>query len=321
MLGNSKISGFSMGRNVSKLYYPVRQSIESILPIVDEFYFALGDSEEGDRTREEIEQINSDKVKIIDTKWDLEKYPRGMEHAHQTDIAKNACSGDWLFYLQADEVVHEDDLPVIQKRCDALVDDSRIEGFIFNYHHFWGDYDHFHKSHGWYKKEIRIIRNDPEIHSWQSAQSFRRIPDFDGLSYRQKEGTFKLNVATIDARIFHYGWVRPPKLMKTKIRHINTNHKGVERALEMDKAIPKEFDYGPLDRVARFEDTHPAVMAEWIDKLNWQESLQHSGKINPLRQKHKHETFRDKFISFLEQHVAGGKEIGGFKNYNLVRRV
>lgn len=310
-----------MGRNTAKLYYPVKQSIESILPLVDEFVFALGDCEADDRTRAEIESINSDKVKIIDTVWDLQKYPRGMEHAHQTDIAREACSGDWLFYLQADEVVHENDLPVIRKRCDDLLNNTLVQGLIFNYLHFWGDYEHYHKSHGWYKKEIRIVRNDPQIHSWQSAQSFRRIPDFDGINYRQKEGTFKLNVAQVNARIFHYGWVRPPKLMKTKTRYINTNHKGEQKARELDQAIPVEFDYGPLNQVARFKESHPAVMAEWIKKFDWQESLQYAGKPDPLRKKHKHETLKYKTISFLEHYLAGGREIGGFKNYNLIRGV
>ena len=33
-----------MGKNALKLYYPMRQAIESILPRVDEFVVALGDS-------------------------------------------------------------------------------------------------------------------------------------------------------------------------------------------------------------------------------------------------------------------------------------
>ena len=43
-----KISGFTMGKNVSKLYYPIKQAIESILPICDEFVVALGDSDADD---------------------------------------------------------------------------------------------------------------------------------------------------------------------------------------------------------------------------------------------------------------------------------
>jgi hypothetical protein len=187
-----KISGFSMGKNALKLYYPMRHSVESILPLVDEFVVALGDSDADDITRAEIEAIGSEKIRIVDTVWDIEKYPRGMEHAHQTDIAMNACSGDWLFYLQSDEVVHERDLETIRKRCEDLLDDQEVEGLLFRYRHFWGDYSHVQDGHCWYRKEIRIVRNLPDLHSWESAQSFRKIPDFDGLNYRQQAGTYKL---------------------------------------------------------------------------------------------------------------------------------
>src|SRR3972149_1881605 len=134
------ISGFTIAKNADKLYYPVKQSIMSVLPIVDEFIVALGDCDNDDHTRREIESIESDKIKIIDTIWDIEKYPDGTENAHQTDIAKNACSGNWLFYLQADEVVHEKYLPAIKKRCEELLNDKKIDGLLFQYRHFWGDY-------------------------------------------------------------------------------------------------------------------------------------------------------------------------------------
>ncbi|HER07913.1 MAG TPA: hypothetical protein ENO20_03290, partial [Bacteroides sp.] len=243
-----KISGFSMGKNALKLYYPMRQSIESILPIVDEFVVALGDCDPDDTTREEIEAIGSDKIRIIDTVWDIEKYPRGMEHAHQTDIAKNHCTGDWLFYLQSDEVVHEKDLQKIRDRCRQLLDEREVEGLLFRYLHFWGDYAHVQDSHCWYRKEIRIVRNDPDIHSWESAQSFRRIPDFDGLNYRKHEGTSKLRVAGVDAEIFHYGWVRPPAIMQDKIKVFSMNHKGREKIEQQIEAhlFDRVFDYGNL---------------------------------------------------------------------------
>ena len=65
-----KISGFSMVRNATKLYYPIKEAIMSILPICDEFIVAVGKGDEDDYTREEIESIGSDKIKIIDTVWD-----------------------------------------------------------------------------------------------------------------------------------------------------------------------------------------------------------------------------------------------------------
>ncbi len=239
-----KISGFSFVRNGIKLYYPIVEAIKSILPLVDEFVVAVGKGDPDDTSRKKIEEINSPKVRIIDTVWDIEKFPRGMENAHQTDIAKEACSGDWIFYVQADEVVHEKYLPAIKKRCEELLNNREVEGLLFKYKHFWGDYDHFHSAHGWYPNEIRIIRNDPDIHSWESAQSFRRIPHFDGLNYRQQEGTFKLKVATVEAYIYHYGWVRPPKYMQSKAKALNTIHKGKKRVNEMYKNASDFYDYG-----------------------------------------------------------------------------
>lgn len=315
-----KISGFSMVKNGVKLYYPVAEMIKSILPIVDEFVIAIGKSDDDDNTREIVEQIGDPKIKIIDTVWDLEKYPKGMENAHQTDIAKEHCSGDWLFYLQADEVIHEKYLPIIKKRCEELLDDKEIEGLLFKYRHFWGDYDHYHTSHKWYPREIRIVRNDPEIHSWESAQSFRRIPNFDGIHYRQQEGTYKLKVAEVDAYVYHYGWVRPPHLMVNKKKALDTVHKGSKKVEEMYRNTSEYFDYGPLDKLAVFKETHPAVMKEMIDKFDWQDKLQYTGKPDPTRVLHKHEMFKYRFLTWLEQNICGGRQIGGFKNFILKKR-
>lgn len=317
-----KISGFTMGRNVSKLYYPMKQSIMSVLPIVDEFIVALGKGDDDDHTREEIESIGDPNIKIIETEWDIEKYPRGMEHAHQTDIAKNHCKGDWLFYLQADEVIHEKYLPVIENRCNELLDDKEVEGLLFKYRHFWGDYNHYQTSHGWYRYEIRIIRNDPEIHSWESAQSFRRIPDFDGISYRQQENTYKLKVAKAHAEVFHYGWVRPPSYMKSKIKAFRTNHQGKERVKEIEKTNKKyfEFDYGVVGKLPVYKGTHPKVMKEWIDKFDWQDQLQMSGKRNKNRNPHKHERLKNRITTFIEHKLLFGKPLGEFKNYILLRK-
>jgi hypothetical protein len=312
-----KISGFTMAKNAGKLYYPIKQAILSILPIVDEFVVALGNCDEDDNTRDEILSINSNKVRIIDTVWDIEKYPRGMEHAHQTDIAKSHCSGDWLFYLQSDEVVHEKYLQVITQKCEEYLDNKNIEGFLFRYMHFWGDYEHYQDSHCWYRKEIRIIRNDPEIHSWESAQSFRRIPGFNGLDYRQQQNTFKLKVIEIDACIYHYGWVRPPDLMSTKIQAFTTNHKGKETVATMirKKQFNGSYDYGPLGRLSKFRDGHPAVMGEWINKFDWKNQLRDNGPLSANLPPAKHDLLKYRIVSYLENNVMGGMRLGEFKNY------
>jgi len=314
-----KISGFSFVRNGIKLYYPVVESIKSILPIVDEFIIAVGKGDDDDITRTKIVAINNPKIKIIDTVWEEKYFKNGIINALQTDIAKAECSGDWLFYIQADEVVHEKYLPIIKKRCEELLLNTKIEGLLFCYKHFWGDYDHYHDGHGWYPYEIRIIRNREDIHSWLDAQSFRRFDYYDNPS--QKNGHHQLKVAKVAAEIYHYGWVRPPHLMQNKKRSMDSLYWGLERANDFYDKAPNEFDYGPLNLLAKFEESHPKVMTEMIAKMNWRNKLQYNGKPNPFRQPHKHERLKYRVLSFIEKKFNGGKQIAGFRNYILLKDV
>ncbi len=298
-----KISGFSFCRNGDKLYYPVAESIRSVLPICDEFIVALGRGDADDRTRDVIAAIGDPRIRIIDTEWTDRERLRGGIHSQQTNIALRECKGDWCFYLQSDEVVHEKDLPAIRARCAQLRDDSRVEGLLFRYLHFWGDYDHVHRSHAWYPREIRLVRNGIGVESFRTAQSFRR------------HGR-KLRVATVDADIYHYGWVRPPAMMKAKSIEFDTTHQGRKIALERHGG-PVAFDYGSLAMVPRFGGTHPAVMADWMQRFSWGGQLQYEG-TSPVR--HRHDAFKYRLLSWIEQRLLFGRVHLGARGYCLVRR-
>jgi hypothetical protein len=308
-----KISGFTFLRNAHKLYYPIKESILSILDLVDEFVIALGEGDDDDTSLEIIQNINSSKIKIVYTKWDLEKYQNGSEYAHQTDIAKENCTGDWLFYLQGDEVIHENDLTEIKTVCQKYWKNPKIEGFVFNYLHFFGDYNHYFSDHCWYKNEIRIIRNSQEIHSWRDAQSFKYVLNPNRFDYHKSDFTRKLNCIRLQARVFHYGWVRPPEVMKTKHdQSINIYNLG-----KVNTQINK-FDYCRMDYCKVFTKSHPAIMSETIKKLYWKNDLRFNGPIAINRPISKHEKLKYRVISWVEENLLGGYVIGGFKNYKIL---
>lgn len=294
-----------MCRNADKLYYPIKESILSVLPVVDEFVVAVGRGDGDDRTLEVIREIESPKIEIIETDWDIQTFPNGSVHAQQTDLAKSECSGDWLIYLQSDEVLHEDDARKIRELIAEHEHDERVDGFLFQYHHFWGTYANVVDSHGWYPKEIRIIRNKADIHSWQSAQSFRRIPQFDGIDYLSKSGTEKLRVIETDLRIFHYGWVRPPGLMVEKSKYLDEIHSKTSGRFD------RGFDYGDLKLTRRFKGSHPTVMTQRIEQMDWDPRAR-VGEHRPL---HKHERLKNRILTWIERNLLGGRELFGFKNY------
>lgn len=311
------ISGFTFVRNASKLYYPVKASIESVLPLVDEFVVALGDCDPDDTTEQEIRSINSGKIKIIRTVWDLQNYPHGMEYARQTDIAKKACTGDWLFYIQSDEVLHEKYYPAVKAACAQYLPHKEVEGLLFHYKHFWGDYNHYVVSHAWYSKEIRIIRNDKDIHSWRDAQSFRRIEGFDEKNYYEKKGSRKLQVVQIDACMHHYGFVRPPLLMQRKNKNHRANYDGREFADKQFSSRSEMFHYGNLKKLSYYQDTHPRVMKDWIARMDWRDQLE---AVPDQKVSHKHDRPKYKLLTFIEQNLLRGAQLFGFRNYKLIKK-
>jgi len=285
-----KVSGFSFIRNAIKYDYPIVEAITSILPICDEFTIAVGNSD--DNTLGLIESINSPKIKIIETVWDDSLQQGGKVLAIETNKAFNAISkdADWAFYIQGDEVVHEKYLPAIDRAMSKWKNNSKIDGLLFNYMHFYGSYDYIGNSRRWYRKEIRIIKNDETIHSYQDAQGFRK-------------NNKKLRVKPIDAFIYHYGWVKIPEIQQAKQKYFNKLWHDDEW---IDKNVPKveEFDYSQIDSLSKFEGTHPKVMQKRIDAMNWEFSF------DPTKKK---PVFKSRISNFFEKRT--GWRIGEYKNY------
>ena len=246
------LSGFTFVRNASKYDYPVVESITSALSICDEFVVNVGDSE--DDTLERIRAVDSKKIKIITSIWDPALRASGEILAQQTDIALSHCSGDWALYLQADEVLHEDDLSFIREAVLKHHTSPRVEGFVFDYLHFYGSYRTIACGREWYRREVRLLR--PE-----GAKSFRDAQGF------RKHGR-KLNVISLPARVFHYGWVRPPAVMGRKKADFDRLWHDDRTAARMNPA-PDQFRYDSGMLLRFFSGSHPRVMSDRIARQDW----------------------------------------------------
>ncbi|MBK0404252.1 glycosyltransferase family 2 protein [Adhaeribacter sp. BT258] len=288
-----KVSGFTFVKNAVQFSYPIVEAITSILPVCDEFIVSVGDCEDG--TLELIQSINSPKIKIIRSVWDNSLREGGKVLAVETNKALDAISedSDWAFYIQGDEVVHEKYLDTIKQEMQRWKDKPEVEGLLFKYLHFYGTYDFVANSRGWYRHEIRIIRNDKAIRSFKDAQGFRK-------------NDRKLRVKPIDAYVYHYGWVKHPADMKKKEA---TFHK-----LWHDDAWVKEkvetsavFDYSKIDSLGKFTGTHPAVMQKRLQEVNWHLNFDPSRKNLSLKKR---------LLHWFEQKT--GVRLFEYKNYQII---
>jgi hypothetical protein len=245
-----------------------------------------------------IRNIGSEKIRIIETEWETGLREGGRSFALETDKAYSAISADtdWAFYIQGDECVHEKYLPVIKQGMKDHLSDENVEGLLFKYLHFYGSYDFTASSRRWYRNEIRVLKYRKGVSSYRDAQGFRR-------------DSRKIKVKPVEAFIYHYGWVKPPKGLTNKVVNFNQFYHNDDW---LEKNIPKgtDFDYGNADRLIKFVGTHPSVMQKRIDALNWKfnfDPVELKKKMSPRR----------RMLQKLEDWT--GWRLGEYKNYRLIR--
>jgi hypothetical protein len=231
----------------------VAESLRSLAPLVDETVVAVGKSDDG--TLELVRSLDLPDLRIIETVWDESLRVGGRVLAQQTNVALAQCRLPWAFYLQADEVVHEEDHARIRAALEHWGEDEGVDALRFRFLHFEGTYAYVNWVRYW--KQCRVIRNNGRVVSVGDAAGFGRV---DGR---------KLRVRKTGAKIYHYGWARAPEVLKQKtLAFQKLYHDDAYVAARYDE-VPPEY-LSDVDIAFRFRGTHPAVMTERIDGMNWE---------------------------------------------------
>lgn len=294
-----KVSGFTYIKNGFEFGYPFLESIQSILPLCDEFVVAVGESNDG--TAEAVAAL-SPKIKIIPTVWDMKMRKNGKVFAQQANIALDAVHGDWAFHIQADEVIHENDLSKIKFALQENTENEKVQGFLLPFIHFWGNYNYIRNSRRVHNNEVRIIRNNKLIRSYADSQGFRIYSSAE--AYEAGEKGEKLRVKKIDAPVYHYNGVRNISVQKKKMYYFDLYH------TEKDEVNNQydDFEFQKVDRVVPFHGTHPKVMQERISKFNPPFSF--DGSQAQWK-------FKDRIMQPIEDRL--GFKFGEYKNYVLIK--
>jgi hypothetical protein len=300
------VSAFTYVRNGFTYAYPFLQSIQSLLPLVDEYVVVVGKGEDG--TREAIAALNSSKIKIVDTVWDENLRTGGKLFAQQANIGMDHCRRDanWLFHLQADEVLHEKDLALLRKAMEANVNRTDIDGLLLPFLHFYGDYKHFAPSRRFHKYEIRVVKNSKAIRSYKDSMGFRK---YQNPAIQESEEGHKLRVVLVPATVYHYSWARPPKKMTAKRiefqKKYTTNNDFIAN---MAQAEPEGYSYREYDYLKEFPGSHPAAMQPTVASQDW--TFTYEPQNNNMSRK-------EKFLKLIDD--LAGIQPFTYKNYKRVK--
>ena len=279
-----KISFFSFIRDGVRLGYPFEESIRSALALCDEFVIAVGESADGTLAR--LQALNEPKLRILPTTWNENVRTHGFVYGHQKMIAQYCCTGDWAFYLEGDEVLHEDDIGPLRAVMENYQGDADVEALAFDYCHFWGNPDTLRTTPGMYRKATRAIKNNLRVYA-PDGLYWAVIREKNLLGRRNKRRTRYPRTADTGIRIYHYGNVRAEHYLATKAETVNQY---------WGRNI-WHSSYANIDptTVEPFTGTHPAVIRQWLEQ-----HASHEFKVNPDYQLSRREK-KHKLLARLER--------------------
>jgi len=247
-------------KNAIKQGYCFWDSLCSCLPFADEIIISDGYSD--DETYEyllKFKEVHGGKIpiKMFRDKWDDTSY-HGEVIAKISNLNLERAKCDWIYYLQADEIIHEDSIDHI-KHIASLPDFNAVS---FPFHHF---IEQWEPSDEGYTEAIRMIRNHRNIYLVGDAWNF--------------EGdTAPVCPAGHSPKpIYHFAWVFPKNNHVKRIEHSKIYKNIDEYQIRMREAVaqidePKvafpvtDFDDFP-ERAKRFVGDVKYIFPQEANKL------------------------------------------------------
>lgn len=209
------ISGFMITKNVVEQGYPFVEAISSVLPICDEFLISDGYST--DNTLSVLQKISAlnPKVKIYQDHWPEKRDMTVL--ADVTNTLRSRCRGSHIFSIQANEIVHEQSVPLIKALPDML---PKVETFtlpfifLLNKHKFAEEF------------RLRLSQNLPSIvaigDAWTmgASQAFLRKKKMKALANpRRLSGYLDKGISFVYANVQLDPFSRPIYLPKPVFRY------------------------------------------------------------------------------------------------------
>lgn len=242
-----KISGIIILRNAVKLGYPFGLAIQSMGMLCDEI-IALVDPTSEDDTLPMVTDAayratdhRTSVVKVVESNWDMSNHygHTNCEISVQTAKALERATGDWVLSLQADEVLHEDDIAPLRKVIE-IADEKGISGIELQRLYFYGSLEKLRED--WTLWMVRLFKRG----CWK--------PDVDGAMRFDPIG-HQIRMRTEAARIFHYSRVGDPKQIADRVRNLDRFFHAPEKVQDGD--LPA-YDFAALRKLDTYVVGHEA---------------------------------------------------------------
>ena len=200
-----KITGILPLRNGVALGYPFELAIRSLRDLCDEVIVGV-DPTSDDDTLTRVRGLGI-VDRVVESVWDMGNHDghRNCEISVQTQRLIDVAEGDWIFSLQGDELLHEDEVWRLRdaaRICEA----SGVSAVELLRLYFFGGLDRIRSD--WTLWMVRFFRRG----SWR--------PDVDGAMRFDPIGD-SMRARITSAHIWHYSRIGDPQLIAERVRNLD----------------------------------------------------------------------------------------------------
>ncbi len=200
------ITGLTLIKDGNLLKYPWKLCISNLSALCDEVIVNLGDST--DNTKEELTKLSKklQNVRVFEHTWDLKATGDGTELSKQANNILPEASGDWIVYMQADEMIHEQDHDFVRFAIKSA--DKNITQFELYRSYFWHT----------------LTKRAPKYEIWLGRifKAKTHVVGGDGMYLVRLKG----EVERLNKLIFHYSRVGTEEEVTNRVKRLGLMFEG-----------------------------------------------------------------------------------------------
>lgn len=253
LIMSKTLAGIVCVRNGDSLDYCWREAVASLLPICDEIILSDCDSTDGTSQAMDILSSSDPRIKICNYLWTNPVGEPGWWPAWM-NYARHHARSEWICFLDADEVLHEESQAEVRSAADAG------RALFCHRLNFWRDAQHLiPEGHCIGHKVLRV-----------GPQNLWMPTDVGDAKGRDLELASMAQESSV--KIMHYGFLRKREAFFVKNREVSRILIGNTDA-RVDQAEKFEGNWMTMpgindwqNNLTEYRGSHPSVIHHWLQE-------------------------------------------------------